>query len=1056
MLGSCLTLDVAILYRIITAAERYPYADALPFRAIFAAYDQVLAQNGIDPNHDQIYLRFLFRLGDNKRPNLSLHQNFEALLAELGILVEIDEESVKSHEATENPILGQQPQIEIGNSAPLDTTSGRRRRSERGSLNYLYEDGNEGTRAILYRPRSRASMSQLQPTEKMLETDRPSTRATTRATEKTRTQSLQGRSSPMQSIRRRLTAHDTAPELKSNNRRREPTQPDSQDPIAEGTEAEGYHQVDEAMVPSIGNTFQHKAQRATQGLNNSQAAYAVDQLALFYRPSETQLLRDAETFASYRIQHVARGVLEKWSGSAFRANKKHESMVARATKHDTRELLHQGFDQWRRRCQQRRNIAEIEEYFGHQERRVGKARDFYLLSKAFSHWVECTHEERLRVFEARQKVLRLKYFSAWLEITTVNVLKVRRFRLLKSFKIWQSRAGRIYSQRTQAEFHNNLSMVRSLYWRWFWTFCENRAPEWRATRLKKRIFHLWGYKQRQVLNWEQHLSHERSLEISRKQFLIWRAKGRSTMEKSQAAILFDTKTTCERALSTWRLKTRQAPLLRDISRMVDWRVAGSIFATVVFRYRSERQADLVKQLRIMRNAWTNWNDLLRIRILVKNTDDRVLIEALYRWVLLQRCVLLHRLYQERITKRAFSGWRDRWYTAKRSRDVAATTLEAAANRSRIRSVITHWRLRKELRYRDEMLAFEFRAPKIAGKAFHLWKAKTPHIQKLHVWARDAQFYFLATRLIKKHWKNAMIESKRQKRRNAYGQLRRVTKVHLAKGVLYLWGLRTTAIQDLKREARLLDEQRLVRFGAGLFDNWRERTLIVTSQINQAEQHYATHLLNQHFGIWSDGLRAQTWKANLALVHDNMRISDTALSCLHQLRLRMINLRGREPNALSLRKYHERRQSYNFFRIWQEKTAKRIHRPMRGHTSAFDGAQQRGILAANRSEYDAARAEDWSIDRGEFNLSEWIPALEAQVDGMPLPGYPSTPSKRAARAKAVVEASTTPAGTPFQSRLRSQLATEPRSARPDKVTRSGFLRNNIFAAVLEVPPRTPNS
>ena len=686
-----MSLDVAILYRIITSAEQYSYADALPFRAIFAAYDKVLAQNGIDPNHDQIYLRFLFRLGDNKRPNSSLHQSFEALLAELGILVEIDEESVKSHEATETPILGQQPQIGTGIPTPLDTHSRRRRRSARGSLNYLYEDGNEGTRAILYRPHSRASMSQLQPTEKTLETRRPSTRATTRATEKTRTQSLQGRSSLMQPIRRRLTAQDFALELQSNGGRHAPTRPGIQGLIAEGAEAEQYHQVDEAIVTSIGNTFQNENQRAAQSLDSPQAAYAVDQLALFYRPSETQLLRDAETFAYYRIQHVARGILERWSGSAFRANKRHESMVARAIKYDTRELLLQGFDLWRGRYLQRCNIAEIEEYFSHQERRVGKARDFYLLSKAFSHWVECTHEERLRVFQARQKVLRLKYFGAWLELTTANVLKVRRFQLLKSFKIWQSRAGRLNLQRTQAVFHSNLSIARSVYWRWFWTFCENRAPEWRTTRLKKRIFLLWGYRQRQLLDWGQHLSHERSLEITRTHFSIWRAKIRRSMENSQAAVSFDMKTTCERALSTWRRKTRQAPLERNISRMVDWRVAGSMFALVVVRYRSERQADLVKQLRIMRNAWTNWNDLLRIRILIKRIDDRILVEALYRWVLLQRCVLLHRLYRERITKKAFSEWRDRWYTARRNLESALARFAASAKWSRVYSVITNFR-----------------------------------------------------------------------------------------------------------------------------------------------------------------------------------------------------------------------------------------------------------------------------------------------------------------------------------------------------------------------------
>ncbi|KAL8831265.1 MAG: hypothetical protein Q9191_000954 [Dirinaria sp. TL-2023a] len=1033
--------DVAILYRIITSAERHPCADTLPFRAIFAAYDEVLAQNGIDPNHDQIYLRFLFRLGDNKRPNLSLHENFEALLAELGILVEIDEDGVKSHEATEHIPLEGQPQIETETSMRQHSSSNRpRHRSGRSPLNYLYEDGNEGTRAILYRPRSRASMSQLQPAEETREVRRPSTRATTRPTEKTRAQSLQGHSS---SVRNRLTTESLDNQPQSRNRRGAPTLHDSPDSTDVGAEAGGYHQL-------------HEAQRAAQVTINPQATYVVDQLALLYRPSETQLLRDAETFAHYRIQHVARGVLEKWCGLAFRAQKKHDSMAARASKYDIRDLLSQSFSQWRRRCQQRRTVAEIEEYFGHQERRVSKVRDFYLLSKAFSHWLECTHEERLRVLQARKKVLQMKYFSAWLELTTVNLLKIRHFQLLSALKVWHSRAGQIHSQNIEAVLYSNRNVVKEVYWRWFWTFCENRAPEWRTTRLKKRFFMRWVSRRGQILGWEQHLTHKRSYEATRQHFSLWLTRARSTEESFQAASVFNMIRTRTRAISTWQRRAQHAPLIREISRMVDWRVAGTIFATVVARCRNERQADLVKRLRIKRDAWTNWNDLLRIRILVRSIDDRVLIEALYRWVLVQRCVLLHRLYQERVMKRAFSAWRGHWSIAKGHRDSAASTVEAVRKWSCARSIMIQWRWRNELRHRDEKLAYEFCAPKIQEDTLHSWKSKIHHVQSLKGWANDADFYFLATRLIKRQWKNAMIESKRQKRRNAYGQLRRIAKVHLARRVLYSWTLGTAVIQDLKGRAHSHNEERLLRFAAGVFDTWREQTRIMTAQISQAEQHYKTLMLIQHFRAWSDGLRAQFWRVNLALVHDNMRTSDIALNCLHQLRLRMINLRGQEPNALSLRRYHERRQYYNMFRKWLDRTAKRLHRPMQGHTSAFDTTWNGRILADSHSEHDHARPEGWSIDKGEFSLSEWIPALEAQVDSVPIPGYPSTPSKRAARAKAVIEASTTPAGTPFQLRLRSQLATEPRSVRQDRMTRSGFLRDNTFAAVLEGPPRTPMS
>lgn len=602
-------------------------------------------------------------------------------------------------------------------------------------------------------------------------------------------------------------------------------------------------------------------------------------------------------------------------------------MEERAARHDTDELLSQSFNIWRRNYRRKRTAAEIQEYFKHQEWRVKKARNLYLLSKAFSHWVQCTYEERLRVSQTRRKLLGLKYFSAWLEITTVKLLEVQRFQLCKVFKVWQSKAGHFDSQDTQACIHKDKFSIKVLYWHWFWKFCENRAPEWRKIRLKRKFFLQWRLKQQQLSTREQSILYQRNLEVAKKHLLLWLASTRKFSHNGCLAVAFNHGKLCGRTMSMWRHKTKHAPLLRQVAGMVDWRVVGTTFATVLFRFRMERQADLVKQMRLKRNAWTNWNDLLRQQILAKSMDDRILIEALYRWVLYQRCLLLHRLHQQKTKKQAFLRWRDGWNTAQSLRNSAADTVEAARKRSRVSAVFVHWRSKLNQNHQDEQVAFEFGASRFAAEALETWKAHSRHLELLNHYANRAPFYFLAVRLVKKQWKRAMLESKRFKRRNAYGQLRRTTKVHLARDFLHRWREKTSVIQKAKEEACFQDERRSLRLAAGLFGSWQGQTGAMETQNHRAKLHHRDHISATVFRVCIERLKLQAWRSNLALVHDNMRISDTALSCLHRLRLRMINLHGREPNALSLKKYHERRRLHIVFRAWQEKTVNCRQRPL---------------------------------------------------------------------------------------------------------------------------------
>jgi protein SFI1 len=102
------------------------------------------------------------------------------------------------------------------------------------------------------------------------------------------------------------------------------------------------------------------------------------------------------------------------------------------------------------------------------------------------------------------------------------------------------------------------------------------------------------------------------------------------------------------------------------------------------------------------------------------------------------------------------------------------------------------------------------------------------------------------------------------------------------------------------------------------------------------------------------------------------------------------------------------------------------------------------------------AEEWTaFDADLVDNNDWLPPADehehpqTSSTPIPTPGYLNTPSKRAARAKALVKMSTTPATpltTPFAARLRAGMDNSPVSggwtstARKDATARSGLGRN----------------
>lgn len=939
----------------------------------------------------------------------------------------------------------------------LDAPRGRSRRASFGSV---YDAGNESTRISRQRQDSRISLSRLPIGQSTDHEGRPSTRATTRAAE--RTQSLLRDSRPDSVYRSGLNAHDFAVNLRHYRRRNISRssngdfQPQLQK-LSPEERASGHRQAaiqikhDELSV-SDGSMDEYSL---TQLSEDKQPLYQIPQEALYHH-SDTQLLRDADTFLHYRVRSIARDAVRRWRATALNSRYYHRTMEETAAAHDAGILLRQGFEHWRLMLHAKRQRVETERFFNHMERRAGKARDLYLLTKAFTHWAQCAADEVQRTSVARRHILRTKYFNAWRDITAVNDLKVRRQRLLKFYGLWKNRFVQTLVDESRAITVYRETLGETAYWRWFWRFCGRRAPEWRAGRLKKKYFTQWALDAQRNLDREERVMAYRSETMVRIIMSQWVEKTRTVFSYQTQAILFRQQKVLTNRMGAWQLQACHAPLARQMSTSVDWRIARSVFVTLIARLRAERLAASINRLRMMRNMWTNWNDRLRWQTLAHRVDDRVLLQTLYKWVLAERFVLFRRLYERHLKQRTLAVVLNRRALVRDQQHNSSRIIENAQIKRCLNSAMTRWKHQMQQQRKQQQLAFEFHAPRVAQEVLGSWAVKVRHVRDLQRWARDADFYFLTTKTIKR-WQAAIVEARRQKRRNAYAQIRRRIKMSLARKLFSRWKDQATHLLDMQKRAIHTDSVRLLTLGTSLFDHWKNRLFSTLDGNYQADRFYETNLIHQRLQTWTGQLWLCLDMEKQAYAYAEMHVSNIAFGSLRKLSLRVFEFRRREETASSFKQRNQKRRFRNVLRHWQAKAAERTGQANINAAPLLG----RGQLSPDGGAGDGftGRAEDWTAFGEGFDIGDWIPTVEVQSSTTPLQGYLSTPSKRASRARASVRGPMTPAtpkGTPFESRLKSQPASASGTSRRSGFGRSKFgARPGRIGDISEETPRTPD-
>lgn len=646
-----------------------------------------------------------------------------------------------------------------------------------------------------------------------------------------------------------------------------------------------------------------------------------------YQPSDTRLLDEAETFEHQRLHRVTRGCIQAWRNCTQDLIARRYEQEALAEAFDRRILLKATLDQLRDTARVRRSNHETDRFFGRLETRADKARNLFLLTKAFTHWARSAEDEVQRTSVARRHILRTRFFNGWREITAVNELKIQHFVLAKFLQQWRAKTAIV---RENAQFAITLyqeNLAQKVFTKWFFQFCAIAGSAWHNDRLKRNTLKRWielaGVS---VQKNESAIKRSENIVLAR---LLASWKQKTAAIRSLDIQAEDFKRTALIASGLYNLQrhTQLKPLLQKFQERIDGRRVRTAFETWRHTALLSQRARQVDKLRIMRNAYTAWNDRLRMQALQQRINDRVLVECLYRWTLASRVSLFQRVQNRQMKESAFLTW----VTKTNQR---ANTLEAAERRfanfkraQLLRTCLKKMEVDAAEKRREECAVTAEYELKLKQRIFEKMKEGLHHFQQLKQWSVDARFYVLGTRTLKK-WNNATQQTRRNRRRDTYAQVRRTVKTNLVRKVFDSWRARATTIAKQNEQAALMLQDRTMHSVGTLLHGWHDRTLAIQQLDTQASNVYTYRLGTKHLHAWTqrlDSLQAMDSQAS-ALRQESTEIA--AAGALKKLGWRLWNVRRQEETARALFERNFKKHVRAMIHFWHDQTTERLaNRPV---------------------------------------------------------------------------------------------------------------------------------
>lgn len=772
------------------------------------------------------------------------------------------------------------------------------------------------------------------------------------------------------------------------------------------------------------------------GVNPAQDAYIFLPPGLFRR-SDEEMEEDVEAFQHSKACIAQRRLLWQWRHKAVDLQRKHMRMENMAEDFDQAVLLRNALEEWRSKTFERQQERETSLYFRFQEARAIEMRDEMLKLKALTHWVALAEEKREKTHTARRQILRARYFTAWKGITVARDAKVRQHVLSKFFRKWQKRIEEVENNQFRAVARYEVTIQKRVWLRLVFQYRARNACKLKARQRKEKFFQMWREKVRLIQERDQHVLQMREHVLQRRLLEALAAKQHKLVTMDTDAADCRRRKLLGQSLENWRLAARLQPMADQVAQRSNTRLLHTTLCVWKKNAHMSRQATTVHDSRIARNAFTNWNDALRIRYLEIRIVARLRAESFYKWILFARETMVTREQNAKLASNCLSQWAAKAQVRRQALDSAS---QVFANRQRqiqmrgaLSSLVSAFRTRQQ----QETEAAAFRNRRLGDHALASLRTQNANMQEMNGKAAAARYYILTTSTLR-NLKTATHHHQQIRRREIYAQVRRRTKMNLAREMLRRMQNRLAQIRAMEHTAAEKEEDRVMRIAVSDFGAWRTKASVFVEQNRRAVAMDRTHLLTKTLRKLRDKhTQLQEMKRD-ATGFSNDWAAVEAITSLRRLRFRLLQLRQQDQGARDLGQMHWQKHVKNMLRYWasrslalQQGRLKRADVHQRGDSpedeEGFDDDEDHdapfapgtatrgkggGIGREPRPPGDLTIYETsaWNLgnldlDLGTFPEGEGamgdidFATAEGILTSTPLPGYLRTPSKRnTARAK----------------------------------------------------------
>ncbi|KAI6871250.1 hypothetical protein KC338_g2688 [Hortaea werneckii] len=365
--------EVSLAHQITTRAQKH-YSALPSYKALFAAYDDVFREQGLESEHDSHIFRVLLRVGATARERGHERGGTVDLVGCLTSLLEAHGITVIDYSESGELEAGEEDTKSVAFNGPGTETQAR--------IN--------GVGADRKKSQSRAEKRRVSFDDAKLDETWLSEHSRSLAP------------SPSENLGPWQNQHFLAQPARkgrshlSSGQGRRTRSTSSQRHYASSRPSQRKEQV---------------ARRPSTDIKNETDYYDQDtngNPTLLFEPSQTQLETNADAFFSTSTIRIARRALHIWHDTAIYTHQNNVQAFAIAAAHDRRTLVKQAFDVWRSAYLESREERRLEEHCLKEEKKYMRGWERHIVGKAFSHWRQATFDQRHVTELAKKRILQMQ------------------------------------------------------------------------------------------------------------------------------------------------------------------------------------------------------------------------------------------------------------------------------------------------------------------------------------------------------------------------------------------------------------------------------------------------------------------------------------------------------------------------------------------------------------------------------------------------------------------------------------------------------------------------